>query len=201
MSGAEKITQKIIEDAKEQAKAALAAAEAQCAELAEAGKIQAEKQVQAMAERAREQGRDLVRRREAVCSLELRKETLALKRSLLEEAFQRAEEQLRTAEEDAYAQMMARLLAECAEQLGDGEVRLAAREGRLQYETLLAQARDILRRRSLAVRMEQGPVTDALEDGFLYVGDGAEINCSLANIVNQRKAELEAEVCRILFQE
>ena len=66
-----------------------------------------------MAERAREQGRDLVRRREAVCSLELRKETLALKRSLLEEAFQRAEEQLRTAEEDAYAQMMARLLAEC----------------------------------------------------------------------------------------
>ena len=41
----------------------------------------------------------------------------------------------------------------------------------------------------------------ALEDGFLYVGDGAEINCSLANVVNQRKAELEAEVCRILFQE
>lgn len=86
MSGVEKITERIVNDAREKAASTISAAEAKCADIIEKSKKRADKNVQSMVDGAKAEGRELIKRKEAVFSLELRKEVLSIKRQMLDKA-------------------------------------------------------------------------------------------------------------------
>lgn len=200
MSGVEKITERIVNDAREKAASTISAAEAKCADIIEKSKKRADKNVQSMVDGAKAEGRELIKRKEAVFSLELRKEVLSIKRQMLDKAFALALEKLQAISDEEYDQLMAELLAECAE-IGDGEVLIAERDKRLLHASFISKAEKMLADKGLERKMKQGGVDKRLPDGFVYVSGGMEINCSLASIVSQKRESIEAGVYRLLFGE
>ncbi len=80
MSGIEKITERILADAREQAEANRAEAAGKAKEILAAGDALAEKKRQAILDQAKAEEIELHKRRQAVCDLEMRKDTLQAKR-------------------------------------------------------------------------------------------------------------------------
>ena len=198
MAGVDTIIERIMLDAQEQAESNRSAARQKAEAILAEGRDCTAKKVQAMQDSAKADAANLIKRRAAVAGLELRKEELAMKRAMLEDAFVKAENAVANVSDEEYDALMADLLAECAN-AGDGEVLIAGRDKRLLPAKFVGMAQKKLRDKGVETRVKQGAVDERLENGFIYTADGMEINCSISEVIRQRKGELESEVYAILF--
>ena len=198
MAGVDTIIERIMLDAQEQAESNRSAARQKAEAILAEGRDCTAKKVQAMQDSAKADAANLIKRHAAVAGLELRKEELAMKRAMLEDAFVKAENAVANVSDEEYDALMADLLAECAN-AGDGEVLIAGRDKRLLPAKFVGMAQKKLRDKGVETRVKQGAVDERLENGFIYTADGMEINCSISEVIRQRKGELESEVYAILF--
>ena len=198
MAGVDTIIERIMLDAQEQAESNRSAARQKAEAILAEGRDCTAKKVQAMQDSAKADAANLIKRRAAVAGLELRKEELAMKRAMLEDAFVKAENAVANVSDEEYDALMADLLAECAN-AGDGEVLIAGRDKRLLPAKFVGMAQKKLRDKGVETRVKQGAVDERLENGFIYTADGMEINCSISEVIRQRKGELESEVYALLF--
>lgn len=198
MAGVDTIIERIMLDAQEQAESNRSAARQKAEAILAEGRDCTAKKVQAMQDSAKADAANLIKRRAAVAGLELRKEELAMKRAMLEDAFVKAENAVANVSDEEYDALMADLLAECAN-AGDGEVLIAGRDKRLLPAKFVGMAQKKLRDKGVETHVKQGAVDERLENGFIYTADGMEINCSISEVIRQRKGELESEVYAILF--
>ena len=194
MKGTEKIIAHIGADAKTQADAILAQAEARCAEIREGYEQQAK---QAYAERIRagvKANQDRLDSMERLAKMEGRKAILALKQDMVAESFDRACDQLVNLPAAEYGAFLAKL-AVTASVTHDEEVVLNARDRKALGEKVIEAANKALGGGKLTLSKETGD----FKGGLILRRGSIEANCTAELLVDLCREEMAAELAGVLF--
>lgn len=208
--GAEAILEKIRKNAEEEA-AALAKQGEEKAEAA-AGKIRADAEAEAAAilENARQRAEELEKRERLMAGLQIRKNTLAARRAVMDEAFSLAGEQLADLPKERWEALITRLLLEAAETGAEiMEVPAADRE---KYEWTPEGNLPIIGEKSFFKRLNaalkesgrEGKLTLAdapanVNGGFRLMGAVYDVDASFDALLSQAREDWEQEIYRILY--
>ena len=194
MKGTEKIIAHIGADAKAQADAILAQAEAKCAEIREGYEQQAK---QAYAERIRagvKANQDRLDSMERLAKMEGRKAVLALKQDMVAESFDRACDQLVNLPEAQYVAFLAKLAAK-ASVTGDEEIVLNARDRKAIGTKVVEAANKALTDGKLTLSEKTGD----FKGGLILRRGNIEANCTAELLVDLCRDEMAAELAGVLF--
>lgn len=208
--GAEAILEKIRKNAEEEA-AALAKQGEEKAEAA-AGKIRADAEAEAAAilENARQRAEELEKRERLMAGLQIRKNTLAARRAVMDEAFSLAGEQLADLPKERWEALITRLLLEAAETGAEiMEIPAADRE---KYEWTPEGNLPIIGEKSFFKRLNaalkesgrEGKLTLAdapanVIGGFRLMGPVYDVDASFDALLSQAREDWEQEIYRILY--
>ncbi len=221
MNGLERITEKILAEAREEADRILSSAEAECARIREEYTARADEIRTRLSSEAERAGTDMIAQAKATAATQKRNLLLATKSQMIDEVFDLALAQIRQQEGEKYVETLAGLIsAALMEQVEAEEISrtLYGEEEAMVSETyeILLNARDLDRygeavidavRKKLATKVGK-PTLDKLVlsrkalnvDGGLVLRCGnIEVNCSLSVLFSQLREELEAEVSHALF--
>ena len=194
MKGTEKIIAHIGADAKTQADAILAQAEAKCAEIREGYEQQAK---QAYAERIRagvKANQDRLDSMERLAKMEGRKAVLALKQDMVAESFDRACDQLVNLPAAEYGTFLAKLAVK-ASVTHDEEVVLNARDRKALGDKVIEAANKALGGGKLTLSRETGN----FKGGLILRRGSIEANCTAELLVDLCREEMAAELAGVLF--
>ena len=194
MKGTEKIIAHIGADAKAQADAILAQAEAKCAEIREGYEQQAK---QAYAERIRagvKTNQDRLDSMERLAKMEGRKAVLALKQDMVAESFDRACDQLVNLPAAEYGTFLAKLAVK-ASVTHDEEVVLNARDRKALGDKVIEAANKALGGGKLTLSRETGN----FKGGLILRRGSIEANCTAELLVDLCREEMAAELAGVLF--
>ena len=194
MKGTEKIIAHIGADAKTQADAILAQAEARCAEIREGYEQQAK---QAYAERIRagvKANQDRLDSMERLAKMEGRKAILALKQDMVAESFDRACDQLVNLPAAEYGTFLAKLAVK-ASVTHDEEVVLNARDRKALGDKVIEAANKALGGGKLTLSKETGD----FKGGLILRRGSIEANCTAELLVDLCREEMAAELAGVLF--
>ena len=194
MKGTEKIIAHIGADAKAQADAILAQAEAKCAEIREGYEQQAK---QAYAERIRagvKANQDRLDSMERLAKMEGRKAILALKQDMVAESFDRACDQLVNLPAAEYGTFLAKLAVK-ASVTHDEEVVLNARDRKALGDKVIEAANKALGGGKLTLSKETGD----FKGGLILRRGSIEANCTAELLVDLCREEMASQLAGVLF--
>ena len=199
MNGIEKITARITAEAEEAAAAVIAGAtEAAAAVTAEYEKKAAAAYEARLAAGKAELEQD-AQRLDRAARLDGKKDVLALKRSLLEKAYEAAKEKILSLDGDAYAAFLARECGKAAVS-GHEQVILNAKDRAAHGEAVVKAANELLAARGLPGALT---LSDDVRDfsGGVVLREGAvEVNSTLDSLLELGRNALDAEVAGVLFR-
>lgn len=220
MNGIKKITEKILAEAKAAEQAALEqAAERADAILAE-GEEKAELIRERIADRAAQEGENIVSRAKSAAAMNRRNIELETRGDLIDETFAQAFAQIEALPTEEYRALLCRMIcdallahlrtAEESRALHGDEVEEASAYAVVLNDAdhySLGQALVEDARRALSGRISTSdlrklvlaPDTVKMRGGVILRCGDVETNCSFETIFAQTRAAREAEVCRILF--
>lgn len=220
MNGIDKITEKIIAEAKAAEQAALEQAAERAAAILDAGEEEAEVIRERIEEHAAREGEAIVTRAKSTAAMTRRNVDLAVRGELIDEVFEKAFAEINALPTEEYRAMLCRMLCDALleQQAADAESRalhgdevetVEAYEIVLndadRYsigEALLGDVRAALRGRvdaDVLNRLVLAPKSARISGGALLRYGDVETNCSLEAVFAQVRARREAEVSRILF--
>ncbi len=183
----DKITARILKEAKDEAASQVAAAEKEAsAKMAEAN-AKAMEIAAEMNARARDDAATLKERKKSVAELEGRKLVLGAKQEMIEKAFAQAVEELANMPEKEY-------IAFLREQLSGfkkGEVVLSARD----LERIGKKLAPILEKAGLTLSKE----TADIAGGFILNEGSTSVNGSLESLLEAGKKQITSKLAEILF--
>ena len=185
MNGIEKITGRIEADAREQASAITADAEAKCAEIRADYDKQAQDQYWARVRDGVKTCEDRVQRMGRLAEMEARKSILALKQEMVDAAFAAALERSCTMAPAATTGTEALVFnakdqAACGQAVADAANALLAQQGK-------------------QARLTVSPATRDLRAGFVLQQGDIEVNCAVETIAELCRSDLAAQVAEVLF--
>ena len=199
MNGIDRITDRIEADAREQAKAIIAEAAAQCAEIRkENGKKAQERYLQLIRNGTKDCESGLERRKSAA-EMDAKKSVLALKQDCVAEAFDMAKRRLADMPEDSYVGFLASLAASAAAD-GSGEIVLSARDRERCGKAVLERANAALAAKGLTPALTLAADSREISGGLILRQGGVEVNCSIEALVEALKGPMTADVARTLFE-
>lgn len=197
MTGIEKITNRIIREAKERADKTISEAEAEAASIL----AQAEKQAKAketdLLETAKKQAEQLEKRTISVGELEGRKLRLKAKQDVIDACFASALDRLCSMEAEAYTDMLASMVCQVLE--SDGEIKLNASDREKIGERLVERVNRQQEKNSKAPRVALSEEIVKGRGGFVLKCGKVEMNCRLEALVESLKEELVPDVAAALF--
>jgi V/A-type H+-transporting ATPase subunit E len=198
--GAERICRRILADARARAEAIAAeAANKSGVMLAEAEK-EAEKRREQILERAQKEAEEQKRRILGIAQLDARKEMLAAKQELINEAFKQALEALLNLDDSTYFAVLRKMLL-ASIKTGDEVVILSPRD----KARVPAEFWKDLYRELAAIgntnELSLGEEAPEISGGFILQSGGVEINNSFSSLLEMQRDELELEVAALLFKE
>jgi len=191
----EKIRQKILEEAKQEADRIIKEAEEKVQTAKSESKRAAEERYKREIEDEKAALALEEERFRIECNANMNAEVLRLKNQLINEVFDRAMERISKLENTKYLQIIVQYLSE---NLISG------------VDTLIISQKDKERITgkwvdSILQRIHKGDfrlkivTSPDIQGGFILKGEKAEINCSLEQIIADKKEELKPEISRILF--
>ncbi len=207
--GAEAILDKIRQNGAEEAAALRKQGDERAKAAADQIRADGEKEAEFLLENARRTVAEMEKREALMAGLEVRKNTLAARRSVMEEAFQLAHEQLSALPDDKWEALISRLVLKAAES-GTEVLEIPAKD-REKYEAIPEGALPILGEKSFLKRLNaalkesgrEGKLTlsDAADipDGFRLVGPVFDVNASFDTLLSLVREEAEQEIYHILY--
>ena len=194
MTGLEAILSQIEMDARQEAEELLTNAKAKAEEILAEAKEEAAKRSQEILQEGEKKAQDIRDRADSAAQLARRNNMLAFKQQVIREAIDSARASLESAPDEDYFEMLLLLAARFAGE-GKGEMRLNRRDlDRLpaSFEADLKKA------------VPQGDITVSkepcdIENGFLLVYGGIDVNCTFRAIFEEADGELRDSVGSILF--
>ncbi|MBQ8342195.1 MAG: hypothetical protein IJY22_07480 [Clostridia bacterium] len=219
MNGLDKITERILTDAKEKARLILEEAQADCRRAAEEYAARAEAIRDRIATRTLKEGEELIARAKASAAMTRRDILIASKAKLLDETFAAARAQICDTDYGKYRELLVALLS-CAlieqakseddsRELGDevtefDTFEVLFNEGdRARFGTaVLEGARKVTERRIGAARtakLRLSEETAPIDGGLILRYGNTETNCSISALLGEMRRELEPKVSALLF--
>ncbi len=189
----EKITEKIVTDAEEEAKAVREEADARCAALLAEARQKADAILTEREKQGQEEKEKRVQRMHAVADIDGKKLRLETKQQLISACFDQAAAKLSSMETQQYAAFLAALAASTGETTG--ELVLSASDRKTVGEALMAA----LSTQFPACQFTLSSETRAM-DGGLFLKQGAVyLNETFEALLEDAKEQLTAEVAQKLF--
>jgi len=198
MAEAEKLREKILEDARQQAKAMLERAESEAAAILNAAKAEAEEKERAAAEKASREAEERKKRLLASADLEGRKQILQAKQDMVDEAFSRAIDRLSSLPAKQYVDIIASMAVEAVSS-GNEEIILSSKDRDAYGTEIVNTVNSRLSAKGMNGAVRLSDTTRDIKGGFILRSGDVEINNSFEVIVKMRRDELEAEVVKVLF--
>ena len=226
MNGIDKITQRIDADTQAEIDRILADAAAQAEAAADKFRTQAEtedRDLLAKSERAAEREERLV----SAAQMEARKTLLAAKQEMVEQAYQRALEKLRSLPQEQYVELLAALLVR-ASSTGREEVVFSPEDREGAGKAAVARANELLAKEAAPeLPLGDGVVANLLNKvaagvsafaqgtamlavseetrdisgGFILKDGRIEVNCTFDALVRAEREQTAGEVAKLLFPE
>lgn len=187
----EKITARILQEAQDEAAALAAKAAGEQEAMLEKAKEEAAGLTLELKQKAQRDAAVLKERRKSVAELEARKLRLTSKQELIEEAFDKAAEDLANMEPAQYKEFILSLLAPYRKQVG--EIILNERDKKNLSRELMLELADS----PMAVAEE----TADIKGGFILCQGCVSINASIEKLLEQERQEITAQIADTLFSE
>ncbi len=198
MTGIEKITGRIEADARAEAAAITAEANARCAEI----RAEYEKKAQdTYWERVRagvKECEDRVERMGRMAEMEAKKSTLSLKQDMVNEAFARAIDQVCDMPQDEYVAAMAKLVAKAAVSGSEAVVFNARDKARCGGE-IVAAANALLAQGGRQAALTVSGETREIRAGFVLQQGDVEVNCAVEVLAELSRSDLASQVAAAMF--
>lgn len=199
MNGIDRITDRIEADAREQAKAIIAEAEAKCAEIRKENEKKAQERYLELIRNGTKDCESGLERRKSAAEMDAKKSVLALKQDCVAEAFDMAKRRLADMPEDSYVGFLASLTASAAAD-GSGEIVLSARDRERCGKAVLERANAALAAKGLTPALTLAADSREISGGLILRQGGVEVNCSIEALVEALKGPMTADVARTLFE-
>lgn len=199
MNGIDRITDRIEADAREQAKAIIAEAEAKCAEIRKENEKKAQERYLQLIRNGTKDCESGLERRKSAAEMDAKKSVLALKQDCVAEAFDMAKRRLADMPEDSYVGFLASLAASAAAD-GSGEIVLSARDRERCGKAVLERANAALAAKGLIPALTLAADSREISGGLILRQGGVEVNCSIEALVEALKGPMTADVARTLFE-
>ncbi len=199
MNGIDRITDRIEADAREQAKAIIAEAEAKCAEIRKENEKKAQERYLELIRNGTKDCESGLERRKSAAEMDAKKSVLALKQDCVAEAFDMAKRRLADMPEDSYVGFLASLAASAAAD-GSGEIVLSARDKERCGKAVLERANAALAAKGLTPALTLAADSREISGGLILRQGGVEVNCSIEALVEALKGPMTADVARTLFE-
>ena len=199
MNGIDRITDRIEADAREQAKAIIAEAEAKCAEIRKENEKKAQERYLELIRNGTKDCESGLERRKSAAEMDAKKSVLALKQDCVAEAFDMAKRRLADMPEDSYVGFLASLAASAAAD-GSGEIVLSARDRERCGKAVLERANAVLAAKGLTPALTLAADSREISGGLILRQGGVEVNCSIEALVEALKGPMTADVARTLFE-
>lgn len=199
MNGIDRITDRIEADAREQAKAIIAEAEAKCAEIRKENEKKAQERYLQLIRNGTKDCESGLERRKSAAEMDAKKSVLALKQDCVAEAFDMAKRRLADMPEDSYVGFLASLAASAAAD-GSGEILLSARDRERCGKAVLERANAALAAKGLTPALTLAADSREISGGLILRQGGVEVNCSIEALVEALKGPMTADVARTLFE-
>ena len=198
MTGIEKITARIQADAQQEIDAVLAEANRQAAEINARYAAQAKQAEAEILEKSRQSAAELRQRRNSSAQMDAKKQELAAKQALLDEAFQLAYEKLTQLPEGEHEDLLANLAVRASvsgkEQLIFSQADRAAFGGKVT-----AKANGLLAKAGKTAELTLSPTTGDFQGGLLICDGDVEVNCTFETLVRMVRNEVVGDVTKALF--
>lgn len=196
--GADRIIQRVLDDARARADSIKAEA-AEKAKAAESeARHKAERKKEHILEHARKTAAEHKGRIIGVTQLETRKSLLAAKQEMIDEAFQKALNELTGLDESTYLSVIRDLLLNTVE-TGTETVICSERDQQRLNSKFIDGVNKALADRGQTGELKLSDKTRAIKGGFVLHRGGLEINCSFESLLRMKRDELENEVAGLLF--
>ena len=177
MSGAEKLKEKILNEARRQAEAVLAEAREKAAAILEQSKKEAAAEEEKILAQARRQAEETKHRAQTIAELDARKELLAAKERCIEETLVQAVERLRGLEPLQYEDLMYNMILAAA-QTGTEEV-IVDKDDRGRFtKEFLGRVNKELQRQGKQGKLKLSAESRHVQGGFILRDKDLEINNS-----------------------
>ena len=200
MNGAEKIKERILEDARSLHDKILEEANAQARSIIAEAEKEAFQKLTLISEKAREEAGLIKQRYKAAESMEERKNMLKVRQECIDEAFDAALRKLSDMPDDKYKRFIEGIILNTAKN-EDGFIVFNERDKKRLGEKFISEINQKLKVKGMSavLRMEK----DSLDasGGFILRYGELEINCTLEIILDMQRPNMETEVAKILFNE
>ena len=196
MTGIEKITARIQADAQQEIDAVLAEANSQAADIDARYAAQAKQAEAEILEKGQQSAAELRQRLNSNAQMDAKKQELAAKQALLDEAFQLAYEKLTQLPEGEYEDLLANLAVRASvsgkEQLIFSQADRATFGGKVT-----AKANGLLAKAGKTAELSQN--TGDFRGGLLICDGDVEVNCTFETLVRMARNEIVGDVTKALF--
>lgn len=194
MNGMDKILERISGDAQAQADQILADARDQADQIRQRWAQQGRQEAQDILERGRLQAQRHGERMDSSAQLECRKQVLAAKQEVIEEAFQRALEKLCALPREDYVAVLSKLAAQ-ASTTGREKLIFSPVDRNTVGKEVAMAANQILGDGGLTLSEE----CREMRGGFVLSDGAVEVNCSFAALLRAQRQQLTGQVAALLF--
>lgn len=200
LSGSLKLIEKILSEARDTAVIEQNSAQTKADEIVKKAKSKAKDIKQRAQKEALAEAKERKRRIKSVYDLEHKKDILAMKRDVLDEAFRAAIDDVASLPKDKYQELMIKLLVSCTE-TGKGSIKVAKNDKDRLGSDFVKKANDVLKK---SVGSGEVTILEEICDkagGFVFCDDGLEIDCSVEAVVALMREKIETDAAGILFKE
>lgn len=202
----EKITARIIAEAKAEYDAAVSLAEQEAASVLTAAKMQAEQILADAAAKGQREKEKTIQYRKSLADIDAGKIILARKQEILSECFQKAEEAIICMEEEAYIELLVSL-GSAADMYGGKLLFNAEEKARVGQRVCdgLNAAIAALRREKYgdelqyAERFTLEESVGTMRGGYIVTYRSTFADCTIESLVKEQRMELAAEAAKLLF--
>lgn len=195
MTGAEKIIEKILADARTDVQNTERELEERRAALEAQYEARAQQDGEKILEDARQDAQEGRRRQLSMAQLEGRKAILAVKQELIAQAWEGALQALCALPVEEYRALIGKMLLETATE-GEHELLIAQTDAERLGQVFLDEYAEPLAAKGATVRAGGfAPI----RGGFILRTGGMEINCALETLMRMARGKYDAQVAEILF--
>jgi V/A-type H+-transporting ATPase subunit E len=198
MAGAEKIVERILEEARSKADASIEKAKKEAADIMRSAEEEARNRQKVIIDRAFEEAVERKKRLIAVGELEGRKQKLKAKQEVIEAVFKKAVEELNSLPADEYEKVLAEMIVNSASDVS-AEIILSESDKKKVGSDFLKNINERLNQKGIKAQLAISGESRSLNGGFILKEGDVEINNSFEAIVKMNRDELEEIIVEQLF--
>ena len=198
MNGIEKITARLLDDAKAKVSAIEAETASQCAEIMQKFTKEAEDVYWKHATAGKKAADMRAERLAGTAQLESKKQLLSFKQEKVEEAFSRADAYLQNLPEERYVALLASLVCK-AVKTGEEKLIFSAKDRGQIGKPVTIAANAALSQQGRNANLSMSEETREIGGGVIITDGNVDLNCSISSLVSAKQATLLSDVAALLF--